>query len=41
MMLLEEHLYVATSLVDDMFEHHDVLISKKCMNGENKFPQKK
>jgi len=34
-MLLEEHLYVATSLVDDMFEHYDVLISKK-MHGWGK-----
>ena len=35
MSLLEEHLYVATSLVDDMFEHYDVIISKK-MHGWGK-----
>ena len=30
--LLEEHLYVSTSIVDDMFEHYDVIISRK-MHG--------
>ena len=29
---LEENLYVATSIIDDMFEHYDVIISKK-MHG--------
>jgi hypothetical protein len=32
MRLLEEHNYVASSIIDDMFEHYDVLISKK-MHG--------
>ena len=32
MRLLEEHYYVATNTIDDMFEHYDVLISKK-MHG--------
>ncbi len=30
--LLEEHYYVASSIIDDLFEHYDVLISKK-MHG--------
>ena len=30
--LLEEQLYVSTSIVDDMFEHYDVIISRK-MHG--------
>ena len=30
--LLEEHYYVASNTIDDMFEHYDVLISKK-MHG--------
>lgn len=30
--LLEEHLYVSTSIVDDMFENYDVIISRK-MHG--------
>lgn len=30
--LLEETLYVATSTIDDLFEHYDVIISKK-MHG--------
>lgn len=30
--LLEEHLYVATSKIDNMFEHYDVLISRR-MHG--------
>lgn len=32
MKLLEEHYYVASNTIDDMFEHYDVLISKK-MHG--------
>ncbi len=32
MRLLEEHYYVASNTIDDMFEHYDVLISKK-MHG--------
>jgi len=30
--LFEEHLYVATSKIDDMFEHYDVLVSRR-MHG--------
>ncbi len=30
--LLEEHYYVASSTIDDLFEHYDILISKK-MHG--------
>jgi hypothetical protein len=30
--LLEEHYYVASSIIDDLFEHYDVIISKK-MHG--------
>ena len=30
--LLEEQLYVSTSVIDDMFEHYDVIISRK-MHG--------
>ena len=30
--LLEEKLYVSTSIVDDMFEHYDIIISKR-MHG--------
>jgi len=30
--LLEEHYYVATNVIDDLFEHYDVLISRK-MHG--------
>jgi DNA topoisomerase IA len=30
--LLEEHYYVASSTIDDLFEHYDVIISKK-MHG--------
>jgi len=29
---LEEHYYVASSIIDDLFEHYDVIISKK-MHG--------
>ncbi len=32
MRLLEEHYYVATNTIDDLFEHYDILISKK-MHG--------
>ncbi len=32
MTLFEEHYYVASSTIDDLFEHYDVLISKK-MHG--------
>jgi len=32
MALLEEHYYVASSAIDDLFEHYDVIISKK-MHG--------
>jgi hypothetical protein len=32
MALLEEHYYVASSTIDDLFEHYDILISKK-MHG--------
>ena len=34
--LLEEHYYVATNTIDDMFEHYDVLISKKMHGWGNK-----
>jgi hypothetical protein len=30
--LLEEHNYVATSTIDDLFENHNIIISKK-MHG--------
>ena len=30
--LLEEHLYVSTSVMDDLFEHYDIIISRK-MHG--------
>jgi len=32
MALLEEHYYVASSIIDDLFSHYDLLISKK-MHG--------
>ncbi len=32
MTLLEEHYYVASNTIDDLFENYDVLISKK-MHG--------
>ena len=31
-MLLEEHYYVATNTIDDLFEHYDIVISRK-MHG--------
>ena len=34
--LLEEHYYVATSTIDDLFEHYDVVISKKMHGWGNK-----
>ena len=30
--LLEENLYVSTSIIDDIFEHYDIIISRK-MHG--------
>jgi len=35
MALLEEHLYVSTSTIDDLFEHYDIIISKR-MHGWGK-----
>lgn len=34
--LLEEHYYVASNTIDDLFEHYDILISKKMHGWGNK-----